>query len=118
MMGLLPLTALADCNWSSTEKVAGKHSYSKDCHIEVGKLVKEQKQRVEQVAKLNKSLTLKDLAISKQSARIDLWRDTSYKLEDRLIKHDRYAKKNDWLLFGGGILTTILTGWAIGQVNK
>ena len=53
-----------------------------------------------------------------QSDRIELWRDTTYKLEDRLIKHDKYAKKNDWLLFGGGILTTILTGWAIGQVNK
>lgn len=80
--------------------------------------MQEQKLREEQVSKLNDSIKLKDLAITKADERIELWKDTTYKLEDRLIKHDKYARKNDWMLFGGGILTTILTGWAIGQATK
>lgn len=108
----------ADCNWSSIEEVEGGYLYSTDCHIKVGKLVKESKLREEQVKELNKTIELKDLSLSKANERIDNWRNTTYELEDRIMKQRKWSIYNDYLYFGGGIALTILSAWAFGQVNK
>jgi len=118
LMVLTQQSTIASCDFSTLVKSNGFYQYSVDCHIKVGKTIQENELRVEQVEKLNKVITLKDLAISKSSERIDLWKSTSYKLEDRLLKHDAMSRKNDWVLFGGGVLTTILAGWALGQATK
>lgn len=111
-------SASASCDWSSIEKVVDKYAYSKECHIEVGRLVKTDKLKKEQVELLKKNITFKDIALSKSNERVELWKETSYKMEDRLIKYDKYVKNSGWIMFGGGILTTILTAWAVGQVTK
>jgi len=116
-MALLVSPSLA-CDWSTIKKVGNIYQYSKECNLAVGKLVRDSKLSQERTDKLNKALDLKDLALSKSDERIVLWRKTSYKLEDRLIKHDKYSSAKGWLLFGSGILTTILTGWAIGQAVR
>lgn len=114
----LSQNALGACDWSTIKKVDSIYHYTKECNLEVGRLVQEAEKRRQQVDKLNKSIELKDLAIDKAEQRVELWKNTSYKLEDRLIKHDKWSKRNDWILFGGGMLTAILTGWAIGQASK
>ena len=110
--------SFAKCDWSTITKADGIYLYSVSCHKEVGKLVKEQKLRREQVAKLNKAISLKDLSINKAEERIVNWRDTTYVLEKRLQTQRKWSRYNDWMYFGGGIFMTVLSAWAIGQVNK
>ncbi len=110
--------AVADCDWKTIEKTENGYLYNKDCHVQVGKLVKEAKLRKEQVAELSKTITLKDLAMTKANERIDLWRDTSFKLEERIIKQRKWSSYNDYLYFGGGVVMTILAGWALGQASR
>ena len=117
-MMVLSTSAYSTCDFKSIKKIgADSFLYTKDCHLEVGKLVKESKIRKEQVTNLNKSLTLKDLAITKADARISLWKDTTYKLEDRMLKQRKYSRLNNTLIFGSGVLTVILSAWAMGQLR-
>jgi hypothetical protein len=110
-------TALA-CDWSEIAQNGETYIYPKDCHIKVGKLIKEAELRKEQVEELNKTITLKDLALTKADERIVNWRDTTYKLEERIMKQRKWSAYNDYLYFGGGVILTILSGWAIGQAAK
>ena len=118
LLTVLSLNLSAACDWKTIQKIEGGYRYSSECHIQVGKEIKENKLRIDLVDKLKKTITLKDLYIEKSNERVELWKEATYKIENRLIKHDKYARKNDWILFGGGILTTILTGWALGQLNN
>lgn len=117
-MALSLQSASAGCDWSSIKKEGSEYIYSKECHIAVGESVKTGVLKTDQIDKLKKSIEFKDIALSKSIERVELWKETSYKMEDRLIKHDKYAKNSGWIMFGGGILTTILTAWAVGQVTK
>ena len=115
---LMSFNVTATCDFKSVKKVgADTFIYTKECHLEVGKLVKVEKIRKGQVADLNKSITLKDLAITKADARISLWKDTTYKLEDRMLKQRKYSRLNNTLIFGSGVLTVILSAWAMGQLR-
>ncbi len=118
MILMMSNISFAECDWSTITKVDSRYSYSVDCHKEVGKLVKEQELRREQVVKLNKTISLKDLSISKAEERITNWRDTTYILEKRLQTQRKWSRYNDWMYFGGGIFMTVLAGWTMGQVNK
>ena len=111
-------SASAGCNWASITKSGSEYLYSKECHVEVGESVKKGILKTEQIGKLKQSIEFKDIALSKSTERVELWKKTSFKMEDRLIKHDKYAKNSGWVMFGGGILTTLLTAWAVGQVTK
>lgn len=108
----------AKCDWSTIKTTDQGYLYSKECHIEVGKIVEEVELRKKQVEELNKTITFKDLAMTKADERIVLWRDTSFELEERIVKQRKWSAYNDYLWFGGGIAVTILSGWAMGQVSK
>ncbi|HLD91721.1 MAG TPA: hypothetical protein VI911_12040 [Patescibacteria group bacterium] len=114
----LSFNCLAECQWSAIVETKDGFLYPKNCHLKVGKLVEESKLREQQVQELNKSIELKDLTIKIADERIKNWRDTSYELEERVMKQKRWSTYNDYLYFGGGVVLTILSGWAIGQAAK
>lgn len=110
---ILNQSVLASCNYRDIKEQAnGKYSYPVECHIEFGKLVKNESERKKQIEHLNESIKLKDLAIDKSNERIELWQKTSYKMEDRLIKIERNNDRLKWLYFGLGII--VMSGATYG----
>ena len=115
---LFSFNLLAECKWSDIKKTNEGYVYPIECHAEVGKIIKENEKRKEEIKELRAALTLKDLTINKFEQRIVLWRDTSYKLEDRLMKQHKYSSYQNWIYFIGGVGLTVLSGWAMGQAAK
>ena len=104
-------TAFADCDFSKdVQNQDESYIYSKECHIQVGKLVQNEEKRKKQVEELEKVVEIKDLVIIKSHERAEMWRATTFKLEDRVNTIDRMKDTNKWLYFGLGVVTT---GFAI-----
>jgi hypothetical protein len=80
--------------------------YSKDCHLDYGRLRKAEPLYKEQVKELESSVKLKDLALKYSNERTDNWKKTTYKLEDKLLKLEKNHDRMKWVYFGLGILTT------------
>ncbi len=118
-MAFTPFVALADCNFATDIKAMpdGSYSYSRDCHVEVGKRVKKLVIVEQQVVELEKTIELKDLALSKETERASLWMDTSYKLQDKLMSYQSASKASDRLYFITGVLVTVASVWAAGQLR-
>ena len=111
-------SVLADCDFKTgiTQLPNGNYEYTKACHIKVGQLVQDNATKTQQVADLTKAITLKDLAIKYSDDRATLWSNTSSQLEERLQKVDSLERKNDWLFFGLGVLTTIGAGFMAARL--
>lgn len=109
---------LADCDWSTGIRSLpdGNYEYSKNCHIAVGQLVQSNKILTQQLADLNKAITLKDLALQQSDSRATLWSNTSSQLEDRLQKVDSLEKHNEFLFFGLGVLSAVAVGFATAKL--
>lgn len=115
----LPLQAMADCDFTEgagVKKVDGGYLYSKECHIAVGQMKYDLGVAQNQITLLNKSLELKDLAITKADQRVDLWQTSTFKLEDRINTIDQMRSTNNWMYFGLGVLTVFVAGYAASQV--
>lgn len=108
------------CNFSTDikENSDGTFTYSRACHVQVGKTQKELSLRQEQVKELNAAILLKDSAILKYEERTLLWMETSYKLNDRLQSYERHKETNNWILIGTGFAAAILATWAAGQAVR
>ena len=114
-----PNLALAKCDWAKDIKRQGNtFLYPAKCHHAVGVMKKDLKDREEQVVQLKKTIKLKDLAMIKSDERIVLWRDQSYNQFERLQKQARLNSYNKWLHFGGGVVLTVLSVWAAGQISR
>lgn len=110
---------MAECDWKTGVTQQGDNFlYNKDCHLKVGQLVEESKLREEQVAKLNKTIELKDLMIAQSEARVELWRNTSYKLEDKYLSQQKWDNLNRWVYLGLGIALTVAAGFTIGYASR
>jgi hypothetical protein len=110
----------ADCDFSTgIQKLDdGRYAYSVDCHKKVGKMVADEKDRQEQLAQ--KDIQLKSLGtqLEYQDKRVQLWMDTSNKLEDRVNQMEALKSRNQWLFFGLGIVVTGAAVWGAGQLNR
>jgi lysozyme family protein len=106
------------CDFSTEIKqVEGGYLYSKSAHLCVGKMVKDLEDREQQVALLNKSVELKDLALVTTEKRVELWQTTAYKLEDRVMTMEKFSTAQTYLSFGLGVAVTALSVWAAGQLK-
>jgi len=116
---LLSNSAFAECDFATgvSKTPSGTYEYTKECHIFVGKTIQDNDTKTQQVEKLNKALDLKDLALEKSDQRAQLWRDTSFKLEDDVQKMNSYRNTNQWINFGLGILVTGAAVWGAGQLR-
>lgn len=109
-------TTLADCDWSKIVKNSDNtYTYPEQLHLCVGQLVQDNATKDRQISDLNQAIQLKDLALTKSDARMQLWMDTSDKLQNRLTTIDELAKKNEWLMFGLGALTVIGAGFIVSK---
>ena len=116
-MTMFANVAMADCKWAEgTKKVEGGYLYTPECHGRVGILVKDLDDRAVEVEALRKTIELKDLTIQKADERTQLWRDTTFKVEDRLTKIENAADTNKWVYFGLGVLSVFAAGYAAKQV--
>lgn len=96
----------------------GSYTYSRGCHIEVGKRVKKLSLMEQQVSELEKTIELKDIALSKQKQRADEWMDSSLVLNEKLQAYNYTTQKSNTLHFILGAATVILSAWAVGQATK
>lgn len=97
------------------EQADGTFSYPLDCHLEFGRLIKNEKEKDKQIEFLNKSIELKDLAIDVSNDRVELWQKTAYKMEDRLLKYEATSERMRWIYFGLGV---IVMGAAVHGAGK
>lgn len=110
--------AYAECDFSKDLKRTEQgYLYTAECHKEVGKMFTELTQRDDQVEKLNKTIELKDLALTQSNGRVEMWRDTTFKLEDRVNTIERMKDKNKVIWFILGIGMTSLAVWGAGQLK-
>lgn len=117
-MSLFSNIAFADCDFSTlVHNSDGSVTYSKAQHVCVGQLVQDNATKTQQIADLNKAITLKDLAITKSDERAQLWMDTSFKLEDNIQKMNSLKSTNEWVYFGLGVLTIFAAGMATAQLR-
>lgn len=112
------ITLACDFSKDIKKSTDGTYIYSADCHIQVGNLVKENELHKQKLGLLEKSIELKDLALTKQEERVQLWMNTTYKLEDRVNTIEQYKSANQWLFFGFGVGVTVLSVWAAGQLSN
>lgn len=113
----LSKTALADCDWTQIKKnTDNTYTYTENLHICVGHLVQSNKTLTAQNEDLTKAIQLKDLALTKSDERVQLWMDTSNKLEDRVTKIDQLYKSNEFMYFTGGVLSAVLVGFATAKL--
>jgi len=111
-------SVLATCDWKTIKETPQGYLYSKECHVEVGRLVRSEPLLKAQIKALNKQITLKDLQFTKQVEITDKWRKTSYSLEDRVIKSYKLSSFNNKLNFVGGFVLAVLSVYAAGQLKK
>ena len=115
---LVNQSVLADCNPKDIlEQSDGTFSYPLDCHVDYGRLIKEESLRKKQVEHLKESIRLKDLAIDYSNKRIDNWQKTTFKLEDKLLKIERNNDRLKWIYFGLGVLVMGGAVWGAGQLK-
>lgn len=112
--------ANAACDFSTgiSKNADGTYTYSKDCHVAVGQMKYDLEAANKQVDDYKRVIELKDLALTKSNERADLWMEASFKLQDRMNTIDDMKSKNQWLMFGLGVLTTGLAVWGAGQLVR
>lgn len=121
LIGILLISNLSwGCDFSTDVKkmTDGTYSYSRDCHIEVGNLIEDNKIKSEQIKLLNKSIELKDLVIGGYEKRLNLWMETTEKLEQRLYTIEKYNSTQKWLHFGLGIAVSGLAVYGASKIVK
>ena len=124
MVSLVDHSVLASCNpksnehiYKSTDYNPPRYVYSKDCHVDYGRLREEEPLRKKQVEHLKESIRLKDLAIDYSNKRIDNWQKTTFKLEDKLLKIEKNNERIKWIYFGLGVVVMGGAVWAAGQIK-
>ena len=111
--------SLANCKPKEDIREIGINSYlyKVDCHVDYGRLRKAEPLYKEQVKELKKSIEMKDLALKYSNERIENWKKTTYKLEDKMFKLEKNNEKIKWIYFGLGIAVMGGAVYAAGQLK-
>jgi hypothetical protein len=109
----------AECDLAKdiNKNADGSYTYSKECHLLMGQWKKDLEARAQQADELKKSIELKDLALTHTEQRVNLWRDTSFSLEDRLNKAEKMTQFDRWFHFGLGIVVTGAAVWGASKLK-
>ena len=91
--------------------------YTEKCHSAVGKVIKENESRKQEIAELRKSIKLKDLAIVTHKQRVNEWQATTFKLEDRIHTYRKLDRYENTLWFVLGIVVTGAAVYGAGQLK-
>lgn len=108
MVSLVSHSALASCNPSDIKQQnyygEPRYAYPVDCHIDYGRLRKAEPLYKKQAKELKKSIEMKDLALKYSNERTETWKETTYKLEDKMLKLEKNHDRMKWIYFGIGII--------------
>ena len=108
MVSLVSQQSLASCNPRDIKQQnyygEPRYAYPVDCHIDYGRLRKAEPLYKKQVKELKKSIEIKDLALKYSNERVENWKKTTYKLEDKLLKLEKNNDRMKWVYFGLGII--------------
>ena len=106
-------SAFAQCDFAKDikENQDGSYTYTRECHIEVGK-------RVKKLEIAEKTIDELDLSLSKEKERTDMWRETSFVLDEKFSKYEKTSKLNDIVHVALGVGLTVLAVWAAGQIHQ
>jgi hypothetical protein len=111
--------AFGDCDWTQIKQLPdGGYEYNAALNICVGQLVQDSKVKDQQIADLQKAITLKDLALTTADQRTMLWQKSSDDEMARLNTIQSDSKRSDWLYFGLGVLTTVAAGYMAAQIIR
>jgi hypothetical protein len=101
------------CDFSKIVKNKdGTFTYPENLHKCVGKIINDGKAKDAKIADQKKAIDLYTLTIQTDEQRIQNWIQTSTNLEGRVEKVNDLEKKNEWLYFGLGVLTTAAAAYA------
>ena len=89
--------AFAECDFSKIEKKEDHYQYSVDCHKEVGRLY--------------------NLNVS-QERLIEIVKEDSKYWEEKAIKYKNRTNYPVWVAYGLGVIGTLASVWAAGQVGR
>lgn len=109
------LDSFSACNFSTIQKTEQGYLYSKECHIEVGRLVKSEPLYKVEITSLRKTIELKDLRINKEVARAEMWRKTAIDVEKSYNMRKNMSDIQKYLYMGLGV---IVSGGAIYAGSK
>lgn len=80
------------------------------------KLIKGQNEiKVKIIRALEKDVNTMEFILQKEQEKAELWRLAAENTTLKYIELEGNRTKRDLLFLGGGILLTVLSGWAIGQ---
>lgn len=101
------------CDFSKTvHNTDGSVTYPANLHNCVGKVVQDNATKDKQIAEYKQAISLYQVTIQTDEQRIQNWIQTSINLESRVEKINDLEKKNEWLYFGLGVLTTGIAAYA------
>ena len=110
--------AYADCDWKTIKDNGDDtFTYSKQCHLAVGRLVKSSALKDDQITDLYKTIQLKDLALQQSESRANMWMDTSVKLTETLNHYESLRQNTGLLYYTAGIATVVLSAYVMGQFH-
>lgn len=113
-------SVFAGCDFSKdiVENKDGSYTYSRACHIQVGK---DQYSLSEYKLALDgrkKEIELKDLALQKQEERVVFWMDKAHTMSTKVTTYEDMRSTNQLLYFGAGVVLTGLAVWGAGQLRR
>lgn len=118
ILSFLCSSSYASCDWSKIKKTSN-NSYTMDhkLFLCVGAIVQDNAIKAKQIDDYVKALSLKDLSIQDADKKTKDWSDAATSLEKRLQDLDKLDKDANFLYFAGGILTSILVGFAVAGLS-
>lgn len=117
---LMSTSVFADCDFKKdiTEDTSGNFTYSRECHIEVGKAVKSVPLLRSKVSSLEKKIELKDMMLEKQEERVREWVNTSMHAHATVMSYESARSRDNIMYFGLGIGVAVLSVWAAQKVTR
>ena len=118
ILSLFSQLSFADnCDWTQIKKLPDNgYEYSPTLNLCVANLIQTNKTQTLQIADYEKAIQLKDLALTAEDSRVQLWEKSSLDEQQRLMTISSDQKENNFLYFGLGILATIGTGFAVAKL--
>ena len=109
----------AECNLKTdVRKIGDSFVYTPECHRYMGKIYLENEERIKQIALYESIIELQKEQLALESERAELWRMTSYELEERYQKKSWFSEQNKLLYFGAGVILMLGASWAAGQAQQ
>jgi hypothetical protein len=114
---LVALTALA-CDWSTIESQDGKYVYTRECHLEVGRLTKKYDLKIKQIDILEDMVSEFEKVLDLQVDRTNLWKEYSEDVEKKYTQVKKNERFNFWVNFGLGVVVTSLSVYLAGNLAR